>query len=134
MPGAFFMVGSAASREEYARLDAAFGNQGPGKGGESIYCKAHARVGLIGNPSDGFFGKTISMTIKNFWASVELWESEKLTLLPHPLYDPSTFSSLAELHYIGRREGYYGGTRLLMATCKKFHESCTLSGIALPRK
>ncbi len=25
---------------------------------------------LMGNPSDGFFGKTISLSIKNFWAEV----------------------------------------------------------------
>eukprot|EP00746_Dinoflagellata_sp_MGD_P136207 gnl/MRDRNA2_/MRDRNA2_70176_c0_seq2.p1 gnl/MRDRNA2_/MRDRNA2_70176_c0~~gnl/MRDRNA2_/MRDRNA2_70176_c0_seq2.p1 ORF type:complete len:985 (+),score=187.28 gnl/MRDRNA2_/MRDRNA2_70176_c0_seq2:25-2955(+) len=123
-----------ASREEYARLDAAFSTTGPGHASKPITCRSYARVGIVGNPSDGFFGKTIAMTIKNFWATVELWESDKIVLMPHPLYDPSEFATLAELHYIGRREGYYGGTRLLMATCKKFFEACTLSGIALPRK
>lgn len=88
----------------------------------------------MGNPSDGFHGKTIALTINNFWASVELWESDQLRLLPHPLYDPSSFSGLADLHFIGRREGYYGGTRLLMATCKSFQELCTAMGIALPRR
>ena len=32
--------------------------------------RAYARVGLMGNPSDGFYGKTISLSIKNFWAEV----------------------------------------------------------------
>ena len=36
------------------------------------------RVGLMGNPSDGFHGKTISMSIENFWAEVTIKESEKL--------------------------------------------------------
>ena len=27
---------------------------------------AYARAGLLGNPSDGFFGKTLSVTLKNF--------------------------------------------------------------------
>ena len=36
------------------------------------------RVGLIGNPSDGFYGKTISFTINNFWAEVTIMESSRL--------------------------------------------------------
>ena len=36
------------------------------------------RIGLMGNPSDGFFGKTISLTISNFWAEATLTESVKL--------------------------------------------------------
>lgn len=32
----------------------------------------------MGNPSDGFFGKTISLTISNFWAEATLIESVKL--------------------------------------------------------
>lgn len=135
MPGAFFLVGAGAGYDEYLQLDNLFATQQLNKK-EAVRIKkgAYARVGLMGNPSDGFNGKTISMTIRNFWASVELWESERLELLPHPLYDPSSFSGLQDLHFIGRREGFYGGTRLLMATCKKFQELCTSSGIALPRK
>jgi glucuronokinase len=135
MPGAFFLVGQGAGYEEYQQMETCFG-QPAGSRGEPRHIKtgAYARVGLMGNPSDGFHGKTIAFTIKNFWASVELWESERLQLLPHPLYDPSSFSGLADLHFIGRREGYYGGTRLLMATCKRFQELCTTNGIALPRK
>lgn len=30
----------------------------------------YARVGLLGNPSDGFYGKTISFSLKNFYAEV----------------------------------------------------------------
>ncbi len=32
----------------------------------------------MGNPSDGFNGKTIAMTITNFWAEVMLMESQTL--------------------------------------------------------
>eukprot|EP00425_Heterocapsa_triquetra_P036327 CAMPEP_0195083654 /NCGR_PEP_ID=MMETSP0448-20130528/24526_1 /TAXON_ID=66468 /ORGANISM="Heterocapsa triquestra, Strain CCMP 448" /LENGTH=662 /DNA_ID=CAMNT_0040116883 /DNA_START=58 /DNA_END=2046 /DNA_ORIENTATION=- len=137
MPGAFHLIGASTGLEEYQQLDRFFKGLSPtGCDGSSqrIRTKSFARVGLMGNPSDGFHGKTIAVTVQNFWASVELWESERLTLLPHPLYDPSSFSGLADLHFIGRREGYYGGSRLLMATCKRFQELCTQSGIALPRK
>jgi glucuronokinase len=32
----------------------------------------------MGNPSDGFHGKTISLSIKNFWADVTIYESQRL--------------------------------------------------------
>ena len=38
--------------------------------------RAHARVGLVGNPSDGFYGKTISVSVENFWAEVSIHESD----------------------------------------------------------
>ena len=44
-------------------------------------CVPLDRVGLMGNPSDGFNGKTIAMSISNFWAEITLVESE--TLVPH---------------------------------------------------
>ena len=59
----------------------------------------------MGNPSDGFYGKTIAMTIANFWAEVTITESEKLTLVPHPLNDPTEFGSLGDLCGTSRREG-----------------------------
>ena len=33
-----------------------------------IAAHAYARAGLVGNPSDGYFGKTISFIIRNFAA------------------------------------------------------------------
>ena len=36
------------------------------------------RVGLVGNPSDGFYGKTIALSIRNFWAEVTIVENDKL--------------------------------------------------------
>ena len=41
------------------------------------------RVGLMGNPSDGFNGKTIAMSISNFWAEVTLVESQTLVTHVH---------------------------------------------------
>ncbi|XP_065898856.1 uncharacterized protein [Dysidea avara] len=101
---------------------------------EEITCRSYARIGLMGNPSDGFNGKTISLTISNFWADATLTESTKLKLIPHPLYDPTDFGSLSDLDGITRKEGYLGGLRLLQATCKKFYQYCVEHGIALPKK
>ena len=36
--------------------------------------KAYARAALVGNPSDGYHGKTISLIVKNFSADVVIYE------------------------------------------------------------
>lgn len=36
----------------------------------SICSRVHARIGLLGNPSDGYHGKTISCSLANFYAEV----------------------------------------------------------------
>lgn len=92
---------------------------------------AYARMGLVGNPSDGFGGKTITVQIRDFAATMRLWESPRLEIKPHPVHDPSTFDSLEELRHTAQEDGYYGGTRLLYATCKRFYEHCADSGIPL---
>ena len=42
--------------------------------------RAYARAGLLGNPSDGYFGKTISIVVRNFGAHVSLYESPELQI------------------------------------------------------
>ncbi|MCD6352507.1 MAG: hypothetical protein J7M26_10335 [Armatimonadetes bacterium] len=91
-----------------------------------------ARLGLLGNPSDGFGGKTLSTLIGDYYATVWLWESPVLELQPHPLFDQTRFGSLADLDAIADREGYYGGLRLVMATCRRFFLYCRQHGIELP--
>lgn len=82
----------------------------------------------MGNPSDGFYGKTISLSISNFWAEVTITESSTLRLIPHPLNDPTEFGSMSDLYGISDKEGYLGGLRLLQATCKKFYHYCVKRG------
>ncbi|EDQ91895.1 uncharacterized protein MONBRDRAFT_14509 [Monosiga brevicollis MX1] len=101
---------------------------------EATTCRAHARVGLMGNPSDGFNGKTISLSIANYWAEATIEPSARLVLEPHPLNDPNEFGGLADLYTISRREGYQGGLRLMQATCKRFFEYCRDQGIAIARR
>ena len=40
-----------------------------------IHSKSYPRAGLIGNPSDGYFGKTIAFIVRNFEAEVILYET-----------------------------------------------------------
>ena len=98
---------------------------------EPIVTRANARVGVMGNPSDGFFGRTISLSVNNFWAEVRVWPSTRLAILPHPLYDPLSFGSLADLHKVVAHEGTDGGVRLLLAACKRFYSHCQTNGIDL---
>jgi hypothetical protein len=42
-----------------------------------IRARAYARIGLLGNPSDGYFGKTISVSIQNFYAEVALTPNQQ---------------------------------------------------------
>jgi glucuronokinase len=90
-----------------------------------------ARAGLIGNPSDGYYGKTISFVIRNFKATVRLWESPHFEILPtHG--DLSSFPSVREFLRDVKLHGYYGGMRLLKAAIKRFHDYCRLQNIELP--
>lgn len=92
---------------------------------------AYPRAALIGNPSDGYFGKTISFAFRNFAAHIELWESPELELLPSRR-DHSIFGSVAELHADVKAHGYYGGFRVLKASIKIFYEYCRTHEITLP--
>ena len=86
--------------------------------------RAYARAGLFGNPSDGYFGKTISFLFRDFHASVILYEWENIELIMSQ-EDHSRFDSVGELVRDVRLHGYYGGIRLVKATIKKFVEFCT---------
>jgi len=88
-----------------------------------IRTRAYARAGLIGNPSDGYFGKTIAFTFGNFFAEVELYQTPELEILPNRR-DHSRFSDIEHLAQDVRLNGYYGGIRLLKATVKRFHDYC----------
>jgi glucuronokinase len=85
--------------------------------------QAYPRAGLAGNPSDGYFGKTISFVFANFHAQVVLYESPELKILPHSR-DHSEFSCLDNLVKDVSLYGYYGGIRLLKATIKRFCDYC----------
>ena len=94
---------------------------------------AYPRAGLIGNPSDGYFGKTIAFAFRNFSAQIELWESPELELLPSRR-DHSVFRGLGALHTDVKLHGYYGGFRLLKAAAKAFYEFCLERGITVEDK
>jgi glucuronokinase len=92
--------------------------------------RAFARAGLVGNPSDGYHGKTISVIVRNFCAEVVLyeWDTMEIVLAED---DRARFSNVQDLARDVRLHGYYGGIRLIKATIKRFVEHCQARGIAL---
>ncbi|MCL5269144.1 MAG: GHMP kinase [bacterium] len=96
-----------------------------------IVATAFARAGLAGNPSDGYFGKTLSVSIRDFAARVVVYDWPTLEILPSE-QDHVRFDSLDELAADVRLNGYYGGLRLVKASLKKFHDYCVQDGIDLP--
>jgi glucuronokinase len=95
--------------------------------------RAYARAGLVGNPSDGYHGKTISFSVRDFWAEVVLYEWHDLEIVLSQ-DDRSRFRSIHELSRDVRSHGYYGGVRLVKATMKKFVEYCERTGYSLHRQ
>ena len=97
---------------------------------EIIKRRAYARAGLVGNPSDGYNGKTVAVNIRNFYAEVVLYEWDTLELLPSQ-GDQSEFNSIEGLYKDVQVHGYYGGLRLVKAAIKKFVEYCKEQGHTL---
>jgi glucuronokinase len=91
---------------------------------------SYARAGLLGNPSDGYNGKTISIILRNFWANVVLyeWDSVEIVLAQR---DRARFHSVHDLAKDVDLHGYYGGIRLIKATIKLFVDYCQSQGIEL---
>ena len=92
--------------------------------------RAHARAGLIGNPSDGYNGKTISIIVRNFWAEVVLYEWETVEIILSE-DDRAKFQSIYDLARDVTLHGYYGGIRLVKATIKRFVDYCERRGVKL---
>jgi len=98
-----------------------------------IECRAYARSGLLGNPSDGYFGKTISIIIKNFGVIVSLYQTPELVIEEMEV-DQNSFRNIYHLCENIRKNGYYGGRRLIKAMIKRFCEYCDTNQIRLANK
>ena len=95
-----------------------------------ISTKSYPRAALLGNPSDGYFGKTIAFLFKNFSANVVLYETPEIEILPAH-YDSNVFDSISDLSEDVELFGYYGGIRLLKAAVKRFYDYCMTENIKI---
>lgn len=100
---------------------------------ETIRTRSFARAGLLGNPSDGYFGKTLSFTFTQFGVELVMAESSRIRFQQGEV-DDATFASMEEMSRNLRLYGYYGGIRLLKATSKRFFDYCQEKGLALPKR
>ena len=83
-----------------------------------IESKCYARAGLLGNPSDGYNGKTISFAIKNYLANVKLTESDALVFQPGSDRCDG-YQSLEQFASSAQDHAQDGGERLLKAALSR---------------
>ncbi len=98
-----------------------------------IHTRSYARAGFLGNPSDGYFGKTVSFAFSNFSAEITLYETPELAFIPGDV-DDTTFASPDDLLRDIQLFGYYGGIRLMKAVAKLFFLWCRDHDVTLPQK
>jgi glucuronokinase len=89
---------------------------------------AYPRAAVIGNPSDGFYGKTIAFPFSNFQAEAHLTEAEGIIIRgPEPL----SFSSLDAFYKDYSEHGLSPQNPLSCATLRKFLSYCQAQHISL---
>lgn len=98
-----------------------------------IQTRSYPRAALIGNPSDGYYGKTIAFLFSNFSADITLFQTPELEIQPEK-FDLTKFDSVEELVKDVNLHGYYGGMRLLKATIKVFYDYCKECSIKLDHR
>jgi glucuronokinase len=98
-----------------------------------IDSRAYARAGMVGNPSDMYNGKTISVSIKNFGAHIQLYQSPELVIEPQEA-DSNHFRNVYDLKETVSLIGYNGGIPIIKAAIKKFCDYCDEQGIRLANK
>ena len=98
-----------------------------------IETNSYPRAAVIGNPSDGYFGKTIAFVFSNFIANVQLYQTPELEIKPQRL-DGTTFKNMQDLVEDINFAGYYGGVRLIKGMIKVFYEYCESNNIQLASK
>src|SRR3954470_10072075 len=91
----------------------------------------YARAGFLGNPSDGYYGKTLSFAMSNFRARVLLYPSGRLEIKPSKV-DLPVFENLDDLYRITRWRGYYGGIRIIQALVVRLVDYCREQGTEPP--
>ncbi|HXB73630.1 MAG TPA: hypothetical protein VNY05_35660 [Candidatus Acidoferrales bacterium] len=91
----------------------------------------YARAGFLGNPSDGYFGKTLSFAMSNFRARALVYPSGRLEIKLSKA-DLPVFENLDDLYRTTRWRGYYGGIRIIQALIVRLIEYCRQQGFALP--
>jgi len=78
-----------------------------------------ARVGLLGNPSDGYGGRTLALAVPHFEATVTVEPSDGVKIVPN-VDDIPRWPSVRAMGDHLDRFGYGNGPQLLAATARTF--------------
>lgn len=92
-----------------------------------IVGSAPARVGLLGNPSDGYGGRTLGLAVPRFQAIVEVEPADHLEIVEND-DDRPRWSTVGELVDRVDRHGYGTGPQLLAATIRTLADVATSVG------
>lgn len=98
-----------------------------------IETSSYPRAAVIGNPSDGYFGKTIAFVFSNFTSKVQLYQTPELEIKPQRL-DSTSFKNMKGLVEDINFAGYYGGMRLIKGMIKVFYEYCIENNLSMASK
>ncbi len=98
-----------------------------------IVAEAYARAGLLGNPSDGYYGRAIAVVIKNFSARVWMSESRDLRICASE-DELEIHKNEKELLEKIDLYGYHGGRPLIKAAIKVFFDYCQSRKIPVEEK
>lgn len=79
---------------------------------------AYPRAAVIGNPSDGFYGKTIAFPFSNFHAEARLTESESISI------GNSEYANLETFYQSYSQNGVDAENPLISASLKRFYQHC----------
>lgn len=99
----------------------------------TIHTHAYPRAALIGNPSDGYHGKTMAFVFSNFKATVSLEPADTIQIVPTER-DMRDFDSLEDLDNEIKHFGYYGGIRIIKAAIRKFYQFVTSRQVHITTK
>lgn len=80
---------------------------------------APARVGILGNPSDGYGGRTLALAVPQYRATVRLRQAPEVTIVAQPDDEPS-WPSLGAMTTHLDRHGYGTGPQLMAAAVRTF--------------
>ena len=80
---------------------------------------APSRVGILGDPSDGYGGRTLALAVPQYQATVTLEPADGVEIVGRPADDPNWASISAMSKHLDHH-GYGTGPQLLSATVRTF--------------
>jgi glucuronokinase len=104
------------------------------RGAEAIFCSIPARIGILGNPSDGYNGQCISSLARNWRARCILtphenrWDFSLTITCGDETIECKSLSDLAKDPPVLSNDGL---SRLVLGALIDFQENCVASGLAI---